>query len=677
MSLNKQLLCVSLLLLCLPWAGCQYLQEIDKLLRNNQQQALMASTRAIAAALSQQPAPYFPNQQLYWPNDKESEPLYFSPLTQPLWVDGYDDGWESIPTRVFSNPDKPAQNIRYRSAIYQQQLFLFFEISDQNLQYNNPSISLIDSGDRLVLTTEDREFTFTTSAPGPVNARYLDDKNRIKQEASIKAHWQDTEQGYNLEISLPIQLSGHRLGFYVWDESDSSTDRYGPLIVKGAAVPAAPIVYQTEALAEWLAGFAQPGHRLSVVDSLGWPLAQQGELVTSTPPSRQWLIRKFYRAVLSAQTKNYPVYPAALNLLARAEIRQALTGKIHSHWYRLNEYSDMAITASAAPIIFEGKVVAAIISENSSEQMAALSDQAFSRLLLLSLAAITLVSIGLLGYASWLSWRIRRLNRAASNAVSDDGKISDGYQLPSGRSRDEIGTLSRGYTKLLGRVKDYNDYLQTLSRKLSHELRTPLAIIHSSLDNLEQAEASQRPTYQQRAKEGALRLGNILTAMSEASRVEASIEQAEKEPVNIVQLLTELSQAYSDSYQQHRIRFRQPDESEVIVKAAPDLLVQMLDKLIDNAASFAPPNGLIELSMALEKDQLTIAVENEGPLLPATMQGQLFDNMVSMREKKTDAVHLGLGLHIVQLIVKFHQGSIAAANRDDGEGVIFTAVFPL
>ena len=103
----------------------------------------------------------------------------------------------------------------------------------------------------------------------------------------------------------------------------------------------------------------------------------------------------------------------------------------------------------------------------------------------------------------------------------------------------------------------------------------------------------------------------------------------------------------------------------------------MLDKLIDNAASFAPPNGLIELSMAIEIDQLTIAVENEGPLLPATMQGQLFDNMVSMREKKTDAVHLGLGLHIVQLIVKFHQGSIVAANRDDGGGVIFTAVFPL
>ena len=59
------------------------------------------------------------------------------------------------------------------------------------------------------------------------------------------------------------------------------------------------------------------------------------------------------------------------------------------------------------------------------------------------------------------------------------------------------------------------------------------------------------------------------------------------------------------------------------------------------------------------------------------MQGQLFDNMVSVREKNNDASHLGLGLHIVNLIVKYHNGNIQAQNQATGNGVIFTINFPL
>jgi K+-sensing histidine kinase KdpD len=69
-------------------------------------------------------------------------------------------------------------------------------------------------------------------------------------------------------------------------------------------------------------------------------------------------------------------------------------------------------------------------------------------------------------------------------------------------------------------------------------------------------------------------------------------------------------------------------------------------------------------------------VANEGPLLPESMQQQLFDSMVSVRES-SERVHLGLGLHIVRLIVDFHEGSVRAQNLEDGSGVIFRVSFPL
>ena len=335
------------------------------------------------------------------------------------------------------------------------------------------------------------------------------------------------------------------------------------------------------------------------------------------------------------------------------------------------------LLASATPIIEQGNIVGVLLAEQSSEQLTALTDGAFSRLLLLSMGAICLVAFALLGYASWLSWRIRRLSHAARKVVSDDGKLVG--QFPVSQAADEIGELTRSYGQLLQRIGEYTGYLQTLSRKLSHELRTPLAIIHSSLDNLGNQpldDASQR--YQDRAKHGALRLGKILTAMSEASRVEASIEQAESEQVDMLALLSALTRAYEDVYTDQRIRLQHTSNTgaDNTLLAVPDLLAQMLDKLVDNAASFCPIGGSITLGYQATASHIVLSVDNDGPLLPAKMRSQLFDNLVSLRDNDPQTAHLGLGLHIVKLIVQSHRGSITADNRADLGGVVFTVTLP-
>ena len=49
MSLRRQLLLVSLLLLSLPWAGCQFIREMEGALRQGQEQALLATATAVGA----------------------------------------------------------------------------------------------------------------------------------------------------------------------------------------------------------------------------------------------------------------------------------------------------------------------------------------------------------------------------------------------------------------------------------------------------------------------------------------------------------------------------------------------------------------------------------------------------------------------------------------------------
>jgi two-component system, OmpR family, sensor histidine kinase ChvG len=696
MNLRRQLFIVSLLLLSLPWAGCQYIRGIDSTLRFAQEQSLRSTTQAIAAVLAQEPNKLYPNADRLaditaetdiLPDDQRSarmenpSELFFQAIDYPILIDGYNDEWPEAGALNTGADETQNTSVRYQTASYGGRLYLYFEVTDNNIIYHNPTISGRNNGDRLVLVTgELTHYILTTSAPGAMKAYYRTGSGRFRRQSLIRATWQESSNGYTIEASIPLKLTGDHLGFYFVNEnSQSPTTIFGSLSNEPNVTPAW-LVYQPPGLTDKLTIFDQPGTRISVLDRHFWQLAQAGELNQTTQGHGHWLLRKLYRLILKEVHENNLSRNANFNYDDRRELHNALISIPDHKWYNDPDNSTNSVLASAVPIVIDGQVVGAVLAEQSSDRFVAITDDAFNQLLLYSLASLTATGLGLLGYASWLSWRIRRLSQAAQQVLGDDGTLHDTF--PHSRARDEIGDLTRSYQTLLHRISDYTLYLQTLSRKLSHELRTPLAIIHSSLDNLEHCTLDKdAQTYQMRAKDGASRLGNILTAMSEATRVEQSIQHAELEQVNLAALLHGVTGAYRDLYAQHNIILRGISTSDLddpshVFEAVPDLIVQMLDKLVDNAVDFCPERGEVVFHYTLQDNTGIIEVSNDGPLLPESMQHQLFDNMVSLREDHSDQSHLGLGLHIAQLIVNYHNGKISAANRSDGSGVIFKIVIP-
>jgi len=114
------------------------------------------------------------------------------------------------------------------------------------------------------------------------------------------------------------------------------------------------------------------------------------------------------------------------------------------------------------------------------------------------------------------------------------------------------------------------------------------------------------------------------------------------------------------------------------IVGAPDLVAQMLDKLVANAHEFATPGSAIDVALVRAGDHASLTVQNEGPPLPPGLHERLFDSMMSVRSATVDDVpHLGLGLYIVRLVAEFHGGSARAADRDDGKGVAVTVSLPL
>jgi dedicated sortase system histidine kinase len=685
MNLRRQLLLVSLLLLALPWAGCQFINEMEGALRQGQEQSLQATAQAIATVLGQQPSLLYPQDERRSDQSVQGDSIYAPPMALPLIVDGYADGWEEIPAVEFESGSAESSLAgSYRAVTRGDNLYLLLSVRDADPVYEDPGLSREPNGDRVVLRTwlrgRRQEYVIATAAPGSVRARPASRRERDVDPARIRGYWQDAPGGYTVELEIPLSYTGDRLGFYV---VDTATRPGRGVATAGNATSletTAPpwLIYSPRPLQDTLAGFRQPGKQILVVDRHHWLLADASPLDPDTAGSTDtfWLLQLLYRSVLAEDQALAPFpEPPAVGRISGAEIDAALRGTGDSRRYRDPRYSTRTWLSSAAPIGLDGDVIGAVVLRQSAEQYLSLTDQAFSRLLGYSLLALGIGTLGMLGYASLLSWRIRRLSQAARDATEDES--SPGAEFPRSRAADEIGELSRRYADLLDKLHGHNEYLRTLSRKLSHELRTPIALIRTSLEHLERTDLQpeEERTYLQRASEGLDRLSRILTAMSEASRLEESLRQNPLETLDLVPLVTELFDAYRTLYRGHRLTLACAVDTAP-ARVAGDLLVQALDKLVDNAVTFTPPGGEIELSLHDEGDRWALAVSNEGPPLPERLHNRLFEPMVSQREGDDREVHLGLGLHVVKLISDYHGGSVRAGNRDDGCGAIFTLLLP-
>jgi two-component system, OmpR family, sensor histidine kinase ChvG len=349
-------------------------------------------------------------------------------------------------------------------------------------------------------------------------------------------------------------------------------------------------------------------------------------------------------------------------------------GRPHAQWVLGGSNHEMLLMA-AAPIVIDGQLHGAVVLQQAADQLLALRDRALSRLFNLTLIATATAVVIMFAFATWISVRIGRLRDAADSAVGSDGRIQ--LSMPESASADEIGALSRGFERLLARLNEHAQYLRTLGGKLSHELRTPLTIVRSSLDNLEsEGLRDDQRRYITRAREGTQRLQSILSALGAAARVEESIKQSERVNFDLRELLISAVAAYRDGFPGTYFVLQTPQDP-CFARGAPDLMVQLLDKLIENAVDFCPKGGTVTVRLEHVQANYCLQVANDGPLIPEALMGRLFESLFEQRQGGDDKPHFGLGLYIVRLIAEFHGGTAVAANRDDGSGVVFTITLPL
>lgn len=746
MKLRKQLFFVSLITLSLPWAGCQYIQELEKALSYSQTAALTATAHAVSARFSSEPDAIEQLQTLSL--SEGAQAIYAHALNAQPILDAYDEEWraQQLPlTQLQTNQVTAGQqnqtdviDIQWVAGQFDHQLYIFIRVHDEGIHYYSPSEPTI-AADRIELTLYQanlrQKFSLQSSGPGQLQAIYQH-QNKRYTEHRIKGQLVEIEKGYQVELAIPIEWTNKGLGLDVFGAANLPSDiaitnvhtrfmSLNPIATQEKISSLPPVQKQMPSLQTYLHIFTRPGVKLHITSNNNALLASSGSLETPTTFANQttqpWLLRTIFALALNDKRKNDRIYELANGKFTQSPISDLQQTQI-PHTVLFNRQKN--VTAVALPLYdkrqpeqnkTKAHLLGFVVAEQSAESLFTVTHNAFSKLLIYSFIASLATALTLIGFASWLSIRISRLHRAAVNAISESGDITTDF--PVSRYKDELGELSRGYAELLKRLREYNLYLKTLASKLSHELRTPLAIVKSSLDNIEQTQSLEEiRSYALRANEGANRLSGILNAMSSASRLEQAIESADVEHVELNALLDNLCHAYNDTYvmraqstsehvktentanQAHGLsndkKFKlvidttsdislmdssnKAENTTYTVLGSAELIVQMLDKLIDNALDFSPTNETIDIKLHRKNNKIFLSVENKGPLLPDSMTSQLFDSLVSVRTAVPSqaAQHLGLGLYIVRLICDFHRANVSANNLNDGNGVLFQVTFP-
>ena len=680
MGLRRQLMLLGSLSLALPWAGLQYLREMESTLRHGHALAMASTSQAIAARLSSdsallgvlgnaaQTAPKLPENVVF---EDIARAIYVHSIPSALLFDGYDDDWRALDLSWqkadFLGPSVgSAQLIAARS---DERLHLLLNVVDHQRQFYNPATNIVGA-DHILLRTLSSQGVATawrlyTAAPGPVIIESLNASGQWQRDYRLQAIWNEREDSYTIEMELPFDLSAQALAIVA--VSADPGDQIEGIVTQ----PLRLVVGRKPQLDQVLNVFSPAGARLYLVNQGGWVIGQAGDLQQpQNAAGFEEIQRQAIRKVLG-QSRFLPLQLSDKSgAFSEVEIQPAFNGKLVQNWYRQGAG---LVGRTLMPVLNEkGKVVAAVIAEQTTDSLDQLTSGAAGRLLIYSMVASLFAVVGLLVFASILSYRVRRLSRQAQAAVDSDGRILATFT--GSASKDELGDLSRQYAALLQRLRSYTQYLESLASRLSHELRTPLAIVKGSLDNLGQTPLpDEAEVYLERARVGSDRLSVILNAMSAAARLEQTIQNNEKEPVDLRDLLPQLADAYRDAYQ-IPLTLNMLGEGSSYVCITADLWAQMLDKLMANAVDFRAADTPIEWRAIYSGDDVTLQVINTGQALDESMMESIFDPLFSARKSVSDEYHLGLGLYIVRMICQFHNAKLRVFNDKERGQVVFEVV---
>ncbi|QYF92928.1 response regulator [Massilia sp. PAMC28688] len=244
----------------------------------------------------------------------------------------------------------------------------------------------------------------------------------------------------------------------------------------------------------------------------------------------------------------------------------------------------------------------------------------------------------------------------------------------------ERQSLLEGEQKARVMAEQQNSAKDQFLAMLGHELRNPLAPISTAAQLLRlQSPDAARVRY---ASDVIARqvdhMNSLLGDLLDVSRVTRGLVALNVEQVDLKSIIERALEqtAALVGVKEHQLRVTLPDQP-VLLHGDKARLIQIFANLINNAAKYTPAGGKIALAATLAPASVVLTISDNGEGFSDKLLPRIFD-LFSQGERTPDRSQggLGLGLALVQSLVKLHGGSVSAFSAGPGQGSVFTVTLP-
>lgn len=257
----------------------------------------------------------------------------------------------------------------------------------------------------------------------------------------------------------------------------------------------------------------------------------------------------------------------------------------------------------------------------------------------------------------------------------------------------ELNRLARSINSMSNQLQDYilklekynlnllkeNRYKSEMEKmrkqfvnNVSHELKTPLAVISSQVEMLYYLnDERKKEEYYNSLLDEVNHMNKLIESMLAIFSAEHGIESMELSTLNLSDLVNSLLETYHVLLEQKNIKYRTDIEKTCFVMGNKKYLEQAVSNYIMNAYKHTKSGNQIHIKVEtdIEKNKVFVSVYNEGEKINEREKKKIWNSFYqgdNSNIEKTLIGGTGLGLYIVQTIIKLHHGDYGVENEKDG-----------
>ncbi len=288
------------------------------------------------------------------------------------------------------------------------------------------------------------------------------------------------------------------------------------------------------------------------------------------------------------------------------------------------------------------------------------------------ISILSLLIMGVLGYLISV-FVVTRINRIADTAqeIITTGDLTKRIEIDS--RWDDLSFLGDVLNEMLVKIETLMEGVQHITDTVAHDLRTPLARLRNKLEQASQnndlAKYDDNDGKASLVKDvdNLLKTFNSLLSLSSLESGRQGLKFEVFDLGKVVQDAVDLYMPLAEEKNQTLTI----DSKAISYMGDRDLFFQVIANLLDNAIKFTQHQGAISITLENSNNAKTIIIQDNGPGIPHGSVAKAFDRFYRDQEQH----HIegsGLGLSLVNAVLKLHKASIMLENNQPGLKVIVT-----